>query len=94
MNGASVDEFLVRVESEIRARDFQDIASVGLDGGDLIVRFSWMGTSILRYEIRHNDGGFSAYLVRQKMAMMHAPFRASFEERFDTILSRVGARQA
>lgn len=89
--GASVEDFLERVRGEIRARDFQQIARVRITDDELEVSFSWMGTSVLRYRLHPHEGGFEARLVEQRMSPFHAPFRASFEERFDSILARVGA---
>lgn len=87
----SVEEFVARVQAEIRARDFQDIATIRVSGDVLEVRFSWMGTSVLSYRLQCRETGFDASPLKQSMSPFHAPFRAGFEEKLDAILARVGA---
>lgn len=84
-------EFCRKVEAEIRARNFQDIAALRLDGDRLRVAFSWMGRSTLDYELREIPGGFDAILQRERMSPMHRGFKRGFEERFESILGAVGA---
>ena len=86
------EDFVVRVEREIHSRQFEDIASIRLKGDTLVVVFSWMGTTSLIYRVRVEGGGFTAELERTKVSPFHAPFKAGFEERFDHILAKVGAR--
>ena len=88
----SPENFVDRVQGEIKSRDFEDIASIRLDGGVLVVAFSWMGTTSLTYRITNEDRGFSVRLERQRVSPFHAPFKAGFIERFDQILAKVGAR--
>ncbi len=97
MNAFTVSEgspgdFVARVQSEIKYRQFEDIASIRTEGDLLIVAFSWIGTTSLTYRLQSQSQGFSAVLERQKISPFHAPFRAGFEERFDQILAKVGAR--
>ncbi len=73
-------------------RGFADIASVRLAGDKLVVRFSRLGTSELRFTVREHDGGFLAEFLDARVAPLHAPFRAAFEGRFEEVLDRVGAR--
>jgi len=88
----SPGDFVVRVQGEIKSRQFEDIASVRLEGGVLVVTFSWMGKTSLKYRLQPQTRGFSAVLERQKVSPFHAPFKAGFEERFDQIIAKVGAR--
>ncbi len=88
----SPEDFVDRVRGEIKSRQFEDIASIRLDGEVLGVVFSWMGTTSLTYRILTEGRGFSARLERQKVSPFHAPFKAGFIERFDQILANVGAR--
>ena len=85
-------DFVARVQGEIKSRHFEDIASIRLEGDALIVAFSWMGTTSLKYRLQPQTRGFSAVLESQKVSPFHAPFKAGFEERFDQILATVGAR--
>ncbi len=86
------EDFVSRVRREIKAREFEDIASIFFDGGAVVVVFSWMGTTSLTYRIQLGVHGFSAHLERRKVSPFHAPFKAGFVERFDHILAKVGAR--
>ena len=92
VSDGSPEDFVVRVQREIKFRQFEGIASVRLDGGALVVTFSWVGTTSLTYRVMPESSGFSAQLERQKVSPFHAPFKAGFIERFDQILATVGAR--
>ncbi len=88
----SPGDFVARVQGEIKSRQFEEIASIRLEGDALIVAFSWMGTTLLTYCLQPQARGFSAVLERQKVSPFHVPFKAGFEERFDQIMAKVGAR--
>ena len=92
VNEGSPEDFVDRVQGEIKSRQFEDIASIRVEGDLLIVDFSWIGTTSLTYRLQPQDRGFSAVLERKKVSPFHAPFKAGFEERFDQILAKVGAR--
>jgi len=85
--------FVARVEAEVRDRSLDDVVSVRLDGDRLIVRFRYLGTSELTYRLMPRERGFAAELEDQRVASLHVPFRAPFEDRFDTVLDTVGARR-
>lgn len=85
--------FVARVEAEVQDRSLDDVVSVRLDGDRLIVRFRYLGTSELTYRLESRDRGFAAQLEDQRVASLHAPFRAPFEDRFDRVLDTVGARR-
>ena len=88
----SPEDFVARVRGEITSRQFEDIASIRIEDNALIVAFSWIGKTSLTYRLQPQSQGFSAVLERQKVSPFHAPFKAGFEERFDQILAKVGAR--
>ena len=85
------EDFVIRVRREIKWRGSDEIASILVDGGALVVVFSWMGTTSLTYRTQLGPHGFAARLERQKVSPFHAPFKAGFVERFDQILAKVGA---
>jgi hypothetical protein len=85
-------EFIDRVRRELAERGLDRFAELAGDDSMLVVRFRWMGTTELRYRLEPADGGFSAVLDRQSVSPFHAPFRQSFDERFDDVLARVGAK--
>lgn len=86
------DEFVVRVTRELAERGLGRHVDLRLDGTELEVRFHWMGTSVLRYLLQPADGGFKADLNGERLSPLHAGFRHAFEERFDQVLAKVGAR--
>jgi hypothetical protein len=85
------EEFVARIEREVRAQDFDSIVSPRLIGGQLEVRFSYLGTSVLLYDLVNSGDGFRATLAHRRMSPFHAPFRAGFDSRFDEVLRRLGA---
>ena len=91
IRGETVESFVARVSEAIRLRGFADIASVSHEGDEIVVRFSWMGRSTLRYELTPCEGGARADLVVQKVSALHAAFQRGFEEKFDQLLRDVGA---
>jgi len=91
MTGLGVMEFCRRVEEEIRARDFQDIASMRCSGETIRVEFSWMGCSTLEFWTEADGDGFVAHCRRERMSPFHMGFRRRFEQRFAEVLEAVGA---
>ena len=97
MKSFEVDEgnpqdFVTRVKRELATRGLDEYADLSMEGPDLVVRFKWMGTSVLRYRVSNEGNGFRADLDDERMSPFHAPFRSAFEDRFDQVLSKVGAR--
>ena len=80
------------MRTELTSRDLGRIAELESDGSDLVVRFRWMGTTELRYTVETVGDGFRATLSGERVAPLHAAFRQSFDERFDQVLAKVGAR--
>ena len=91
MNGLGITEFCRRVEEEIRARNFQDIASMRCFGDRIRIEFFWMGRSTLEFRVEERDGGFVAHCGRERMSPFHLGFRRGFEDRFVEVLEAVGA---
>ena len=92
MDQGNPDEFVVRVERALVEGGLGDYINVHLEEPELVVSFRWMGSSELRYRLTTGDGGFEARLTDEKMSVFHAPFRQRFEEKFDQVLEKVGAR--
>jgi len=89
--GSNARSFLERIRRVLGERGYDDIASVRIDDGELVVRFSRLGTSELRFAIRERENGFVADFLGARVAPLHAPFRSAFEGRFEEVLDRVGA---
>lgn len=85
-------DFVDQVGRVLAERGLDSYVGLRLDGGDLVVRFRWMGSSELRYRLTEIDAGFRADLNGVKMSPFHAPFRQRFDERLEQVLAEVGAR--
>ena len=92
MDQGNPEEFVVRVERALVERGLGDYINLHLEEPVLVVRFRWMGTSELRYRLTTGGGGFEARLTDEKMSPFHAAFRQRFEDKFDQVLGKVGAR--
>ena len=88
--GCSPTEFVDRARDVLSETAFDDIVSVWLEQSILVVRFSKLGTTELRYSLEEDGGGLSGELTRTRVAPLHAPFRAGFEQRFAEIITRLG----
>jgi hypothetical protein len=90
--GMGPDAFVERVREELSGRELGEIVTLEREGDELVVRFSRMGTSELRYALDVADGGFSARLTDERIALFHGAFRQTFEDKFEQIIAHVGAR--
>ena len=81
-----------RVRRELADRDLNQY--VGLDGNEteLVVTFRWMGSTELRYRLEPSGDGFRADLSGERVSPFHAAFRQGFDDRFDQVLAKVGAK--
>jgi hypothetical protein len=86
------DQFVVQVNRSLDDHDLSNRVSVRCVGDEIVARISWLGTTELRYRLQESAGGFSAHLQRQRVAPLHGAFQHKFEERFEAILAKVGAR--
>lgn len=94
VNGLAPEEFVVRVERALIEEGLDEHVSLRLEGDELVARLRWMGVTELRYRLIPIGDGFRADLAGQNVSLFHAAFRGPFEEHFDHILQRVGARSA
>ncbi len=86
------DTFVERVRGELAGTDLSDVVRIEHLGDQLVVRFTRMGTSELRYDLLEDGDGFRARLVHERIALMHIPFRDAFDRNFERLISRVGGR--
>jgi hypothetical protein len=85
------EAFVKRARAVLRQLEYDDIVSLRLCGDQLIVRFSRLGTSEIRYRLLLAGNGFTAQLASSRIAAFHLPFQGSFEEQFREVLDLAGA---
>jgi len=88
------DEFIERVRQALSGRELERMVSLEHRGDELVVRFSRLGTSELRYALEETGDGFRAELVHEQVAFLHIAFQRTFEEHFESVIARVGGRVA
>jgi len=88
------DSFLRRVREVLLQLDLAELVSLTLEGSQLVVRFSRLGTTVLCYRLTPMGSGFNAYLESTRIAPLHAAFRQAFEDKLAMVLERCGARLA
>ena len=75
VTGLSPSDFVSAAAAALAAKGYDHAVRILLDGGDLIVRISMMGTTELRYLIDEDGDRFTARLGRHRVASFHAPLR-------------------
>jgi len=85
-------EFIDRVRRELADLGLNQY--VGLEGNEaeLVVSFHFMGSTEFHYRFEPQGSGFRAVLSGEKVSPFHAAFRHRFDDRFDQVLAKVGAR--
>ena len=92
--GIDPDAFVARVRAELAGTELSRVVRIEHRGGELVVRFTRLGTSELRYDLVEGEEGFRARLSGERIALMHIPFRDAFDRNFEALISRVGGRVA
>ncbi|NOZ93525.1 MAG: hypothetical protein GXP47_02145 [Acidobacteria bacterium] len=90
--GSDPDAFVARVRGELAGTDLARVVRIERRGAQLIVRFSRLGTSELRYDLVEEGDGFRARLGGERVALMHVAFRDAFDRNFERLIARVGGR--
>lgn len=92
VNGMGAEEFLRKITQELSSRELGKIVSLRKDASDLVVMFSKLGTSEIRYDIQAAEDGFKVSLKSEKIAFAHKPFRAEMEAKLASVLAKNGAK--
>jgi hypothetical protein len=92
VEGMTPADFVRRVERALAASGLDRNTDVRLRGDEIVVSIRWLGTSQLRYRVVEDDHGFRACPLGQSVSPFHSAFSGAFDDRFDEILRRVGAR--
>jgi hypothetical protein len=88
----SPGDFLTAVHNALNGRSLGSIASVKRDGSDVVVAFSKLGSSEVRYRVTERDGGFRCEKTSEKIALAHRAFRGEIEGKLGKVLEKLGAR--
>jgi hypothetical protein len=88
----SIETFVQNVESALSGRDLGEIVSFALAGDELLVKFSKLGQSELRYNIERLQVGFQAKLAKEKIALMHKPLKSDITARLARVMEKQGAQ--
>jgi uncharacterized protein (TIGR02246 family) len=91
VEGMTPEAFVDRVRRDLEGRGFDRFVTVRRNDDQLVVRFSWMGSSVLRYRLVETGSGFRAEPDGHRIASLHRPFVEQFEDRFEHVLESVGA---
>jgi hypothetical protein len=88
----SIGDFIKRVEVAIQDRDLGQITRFELQGNELKVIFSKLGTTELKYKVEARGTGFRAELTSEKIALTHRPLKADITARLARVMEREGAQ--
>jgi hypothetical protein len=86
------ETFIAEARKALRQIGFDDIVSLRYEAGELVVVFSRLGTSELRFTITPLATGFRSVLRTSRISPFHAAFREGFERKFAEVVTRTGAR--
>jgi hypothetical protein len=87
----SIHDFIKKIETALSGRDLGDITRFKLQGSELIVVFSKLGTTELKYKILTSGDGFRAELLSEKVALTHRPLKADITARLARVMEKEGA---
>lgn len=85
-------DFLASIEGALKGRTLGEIVSMRRDGKDVVIVFSRLGTSEVRYSVAERDGGFRCEKTSEKIALAHRAFRGEIERKLGKVLEKLGAR--
>lgn len=88
----SISQFVKSVEEALTGRDLGEIVSFKLNGTELIVTFSKLGKSELKYAVENINDGFKAKLLTEKIALTHRPLKAEITARLARVMEKQGAQ--
>lgn len=88
----SISQFVKNVEAALEGRDLGDIVSFKLTGTELLVTFSKLGKSELKYAVESASSGFKAKLVAEKIALTHRPLKSDITSRLARVMEKQGAQ--
>ncbi|TGK19256.1 hypothetical protein EHO61_07240 [Leptospira fluminis] len=85
------ETFLRKLRKAVSGGELGTLTSFDLKGEDFCIRFSGLGESRIWYKLERREAGFSAVKRKEKIALLHHPFRGEMEKNLGNILRRLGA---
>ena len=85
-------DFLASFQGALKGRALGDIVSMRRDGGDVLITFSRLGTSEVRFKVTEREGGFRCERGAEKIAFAHKAFRGEIESKVAKVLEKLGAK--
>jgi hypothetical protein len=86
------ESFITEARQALHQLGLDGLVSLRYEAGELVVVFSRLGTSELRFAITPLANGFRSVLKTSRIAPFHAAFRDDFKRKFAEVVSRAGAR--
>ena len=88
----SVSEFIKKVSDSLSQRELGKIASVSLNGENVIITFSKLGKSEVVYTLKNLPEGFECIHKSEKISLTHKAFRSDIESKLSKVLESNGAK--
>ena len=84
--------FVQKISDSLASRELGKIVSLSTKGNEILVKFSKLGTSEIKYRCAPSEkGGFVATLESEKIAFAHKVFRNDIEAKLASVMSKHGA---
>ena len=84
----SVSEFIKKVSDSLSQRELGKIASVSLNGENVIITFSKLGKSEVVYTLKNLPEGFECIHKSEKISLTHKLFDRILNQNFQKFLSQ------
>lgn len=92
MAGMAPGEFVERIRGAIAGREIEKIVSFRSAPQEIVVIFSKLGTTEIKYDVKPQGDGFVATLASEKVALAHRPFKADMESKLVAVMQKIGAK--
>lgn len=89
---ASLPAIATRIRETLRGRRLGEIMELETSSGELVVRISKVGTTVLRFSAVNRDGGTECTLTEEKLALAHRPFRDEVKQKLRKVVEQAGGQ--
>lgn len=81
---------LKKLQDVLSQRELGKIVQFDLEGGDMVVTISKLGTSILTFRCDQNASGCQFSLTKEKIAFAHRPLRGEVTQKIMKVVEKAG----